>query len=260
MRSAHRPLVMIAAASAIVLVSAAAARHVQDTVPVSQPRGAPADSLLIRLPAPSTDGGSPLTRALAQRRSVRQFESRSLRLADVAQMLWAAQGVTQAMPQPRAGWRPEWGEWRGGLRTAPSAGALYPLELYLVARSVDGLGAGVYRYIPVEHALRRAGNATTEQLAIAALGQRQIADAPAVVVIVAVYQRTTTKYGDRGTRYVHIDAGAAAENLLLQATALGLGSVYVGAFRDDAVRETLALPADQAPLGLLPVGHPTGSG
>jgi SagB-type dehydrogenase family enzyme len=213
------------------------------------------DSTLIRLPAPATDGGAPLTRALAHRRSVRSFAPTHLQLSDVAQLLWAAQGVTRPMPEP-AGWR--WGEWRGGLRTAPSAGALYPLELYLLATAVDGLDGGLYRYVPVNHALVRVGEADASVLAGAALGQRAITAAPAVVIVAAVEARTAIKYGERAPRYVDIEVGAAAENLLLQAQALGLGGVFMGAFRDAAVQETMGLPADHAPLGLVVVGHPAG--
>jgi SagB-type dehydrogenase family enzyme len=209
----------------------------------------------IPLPAPVTAGGEALTRALAQRRSVRAFQDAPLRLADVAQLLWAAQGVTAKTPEP-AGWRSQWGAWRGGLRTAPSAGALYPLELFLVAGRVEGLDPGVYHYVPGEHVLQPVGECGPGELAGAALSQRAVADAAAVLVFTAVYKRTEAKYGERAPRYVHIEVGAAAENVLLQATALGLGSVFVGAFKDDAVSEVLGLPADHAPLGLVPVGRP----
>lgn len=214
------------------------------------------DSALVRLPAPVTDGGAPLTRALAQRRSVRSFAPTHLELSDVAQLLWAAQGVTQPMPEP-AGWR--WGPWSGGLRTAPSAGALYPLELYVLATAVDGLEGGLYRYVPREHALARVGSADGGDLAAAALGQRDIAQAPAVMIFTGVFQRTMVKYGERAPRYVHIEVGAAAENLLLQAASLGLGSVFIGAFHDDEVQKALGLPGNHAPLGLVPVGHPAES-
>lgn len=226
------------------------------TVPEACIGQAGQDSALVRLPAPVTDGGVPLTRALAQRRSVRSFAPTHLELTDVAQLLWAAQGVTQPMAQP-AGWR--WGPWSGGLRTAPSAGALYPLELYLLAAAVDGLESGFYRYVPGDHALVRVGPADRADLAAAALGQRDIAQAPAVVIVTGVFGRTMVKYGERAPRYVHIEVGAAAENLLLQAASLGLGSVFIGAFHDDEVQKALGLPGDHAPLGLVPVGHPAGS-
>ncbi len=220
--------------------------------------GVPRPPGLIPLPPPTTTGGVSLTAALAGRRSVRDFGATPLRLADVAQLLWAAQGVTRREPTPPPSWQPQWGEWRGGRRTAPSAGALYPLELYLLATAVEGLEVGLYRYVPQEHALARVGAPDRAKLAAAALGQGMLAEAPAVVIVTGVYARTAAKYGERAPRYVHIEAGAAAENLLLQGEALGLGGVFVGAFRDEAVREALGLPADHEPLGLLPIGHPAG--
>jgi SagB-type dehydrogenase family enzyme len=207
---------------------------------------------MIRLSAADTEGGMPLTHALASRRSVRAYTAEPVRLADLSQLLWAAQGVTQAMPEP-AGW--QWGPWPGGLRTAPSAGALYPLELYVSARAVDDLEPGLYHYRPREHALERVGDCGPTELAGAALGQRSVVDAAAVVVVAAVHERTAVKYGERATRYVDMEAGAAAENLLLQAAALSLGAVYTGSFDDDAVHGVLRLPEGQAPLALLPIGH-----
>jgi len=214
---------------------------------------------MIRLSAADTQGGMPLTRALATRRSVRAYTTEPVRLDDLSQLLWAAQGVTQEAPEP-AGW--QWGPWQGGLRTAPSAGALYPLELYVSARAVDRLEPGLYHYRPREHALVRVGDCGPAELAGAALGQRSVAEAAVVVVVAAVHERTGVKYGERATRYVAMEAGAAAENLLLQAAALSLGAVYTGAFDDDAVHTVLRLPEGQAPLALLPVGHgaPEGGG
>jgi len=215
---------------------------------------------MIRLPAPSTEGGTPLVQAISARRSVRAYDGKPIPLAAVSQLLWAAQGVTQPAPKAPATWNPKWGEWRGGLRAAPSAGALFPLEVYVLATSVDGLDRGLYRYIPAEHALVRAGSAeaNAKDLAQAALMQQDIAQAPVAVVITGVYERTAVKYGDRAQRYVHIEVGAAAENLMLQADALGFGTVYIGAFNDAAVSKTLGLPADHAPLAIIPIGHPAG--
>jgi len=216
--------------------------------------GAAQESRMISLPAPDTVGGAPLARTLVERRSVRAFAETPITPQEVGQLLWAAQGVTQKESEP-AGWRSEWGPWQGGLRTAPSAGALYPLEIYLVAARVDGLEPGLYHYIPGKHALQPVGSCTLGELAGAALDQRSVAEAPAVVVLTGVFERTAAKYGDRAPRYVHIEAGAAGENLLLQAAGLGLGGVFTGAFRDDAVAEVLGLPEGHAPLGLIPVGR-----
>jgi SagB-type dehydrogenase family enzyme len=209
---------------------------------------------LIRLPAPSLDGSTSVEQALAQRRSVRQFSDAAPSLEQIGQLLWAAQGITEPAEQPRPGWRAEW-QWMGGLRTAPSAGALYPLELYVVAADVEGLDAGLYHYIPQEHALMRSRSGDLrEPLANAALRQTSITDAPAVFVIAGVFQRTAVKYGERAERYVHIEVGAVAENIYLQAQALDLGAVLMGAFRDDAVHECLGLPDDHEPLAIMPVG------
>jgi SagB-type dehydrogenase family enzyme len=195
----------------------------------------------VALPDPSLDGEVGVEQALAERRSVREFASGPLPLAAVSQLLWAAQGITHPT----------------GLRTAPSAGALYPLEVYLVAGAVSEVVPGVYHYDPQRHrlVLARAGDARAE-LAEAALQQEWLAQAPATVVLAADFERTARKYGERARRYVHMEVGHAAQNLYLQATALGLGTTMVGAFRDGEVARTLGLPEKARPLGLLPVGKP----
>jgi SagB-type dehydrogenase family enzyme len=190
---------------------------------------------LVDLPAPTLDGDVSLERVLALRRSVREFTSEPLDAADLSQLLWAAQGITSA----------------SGKRTAPSAGALYPLETYVVGTD------GWYRYLPDGHRLERlGGDDLRTALAEVALGQAPIGGAAVVVVITAVYARTAQKYGDRAVRYVHLEAGHAAQNLLLEAVALGLGAVPIGAFDDAGVQSVLGLPADHEPLYLLVVGHP----
>ena len=194
----------------------------------------------VELPQPRLAGSVSVEEALLERRSVRQYSDDSLSLEEASQLLWAAQGVTA--------------DWGG--RTAPSAGALYPLELYLAAVRVEGLAAGVYKYVPNGHELVvvRQGNAARE-LADAALDQGSVRDAAAVLVFTAVYERTTVKYSERGIRYVHMEAGHAAQNVLLQSSALGLGCVVVGAFDDDALRDVLNAPAEETPLYLIPVGR-----
>ncbi len=195
-----------------------------------------------RVPLPSVEskGEVSLEEAIQLRRSVREFRRRALRLEDVSQLLWAAQGITD----------------RGGFRTAPSAGALYPLEIYVVAGDVEGLSAGVYRYQPETHELvhMRSGD-LRRPLASAALGQSWVRRAPAVLVIASVYKRTMGKYGQRGRRYAHMEVGHAAQNVYLQAAARGLGTVLVGAFDDTEVQDVLGLPPDHEPLGLMPVGR-----
>jgi len=195
---------------------------------------------LISLPKPDVKGKMPLEKTIRQRRSLREYAPGPLTLDQVSQLLWAAEGVTH----------PE------GLRAAPSAGALYPLEVYLVAGEVEGLEPGVYRYLPRGHDLEPvvAGDRRS-RLSKAALGQDCVRNAPAVIAFTAIYERTTKKYGERGIRYVHMDLGFAAENVYLQAVPLGLGTVMVGAFHDDQVREVLGASEEEHPLALLPVGR-----
>lgn len=194
----------------------------------------------IDLPRPDTAGGMTLERALATRRSVRDYGRRPLELSELSQLLWAGQGITD----------------RSGDRTTPSAGALFPLELIAVAGRVVGLEPGVYRYRPARHDLvRLAEGDRRADLANAALRQSWIADGAAAIVVTAVYARTMGKYGDRGMRYAHIEVGQAVQSLYLQATALNLGTCVVGAFHDDRVRELLGLPPEEEPLAILPVGE-----
>lgn len=195
----------------------------------------------ITLPAAETDPEMSVSEALEERRSIREFSCEGLGLEEVSQLLWAAQGLTN----------------RRGFRTAPSAGALYPLELYVVAGDVEGLSPGVYRYRPGKHDLVLVVSGDLRKpLGSAAIGQDWVQRAPAVLVITGVYERTMTKYGQRGQRYVHMEVGHAAQNVYLQATASGLGTVMVGAFDDKQVQALLGLPADHEPLGLMPVGRP----
>ncbi|MEX1206877.1 MAG: SagB/ThcOx family dehydrogenase [Dongiaceae bacterium] len=199
---------------------------------------------ILRLPEAVEDGRLSVEGALSRRRSVRDFAGGAVTLGEVGQLLWAAQGVTDP----------------AGLRAAPSAGALYPLELRLAAGEVTGLPSGIYRYDAGAHALRQAavGDRRTE-LAAAALGQRWIAEAAAVLVIAAVHARTTGKYGERGRRYVQIEVGHAAQNVCLQAVALGLGATVVGAFDDAEVMRVVGLDGAEEPLALLPIGRAPGS-
>ena len=188
------------------------------------------------LPEPRRSGQLSLEETLLIRRSARTFSDQPLRLSEISQLLWAAQGITN----PR------------GYRTAPSAGALYPLELYCVTE------AGVFHYLPHDHALITVLEGDVrEPLHKAGLSQEAILDAPMVLIFTAVYERTRVKYGaERSPRYVHLEAGHAAQNVLLQAVSLGLGAVPIGAFTDDDVQHLLGLPRDHQPLYLIPVGHP----
>lgn len=191
----------------------------------------------VRLPTVGPAEGGALEQVMARRRSVRDFLPTPLSAAQIGRLLWAAQGSTG----------------RRGLRTAPSAGALYPLHLYVVTQ------AGVYHHQREPHALRRIreGDARKE-LARTALGQQPIAEAPAVFAIAADPKRTEAKYGPRAERYVVLEAGHVAQNILLQATAMQLGAVPIGAFHDRAVSRTLRIPKEQTVLYLIPVGWPRG--
>ncbi len=201
--------------------------------------------VMVKLPPPRLDGAMSVERALLTRRSVRGYRDEPLTLAEAGQLLWAAQGITSSR----------------GLRAAPSAGALYPLEVYLVAGRVDGIAPGIYRYRPAGHILERVVSGDRrEDLCRAAFGQSPPENAPASLVFTAVYGRTTRKYGERGLRYVYMDHGHAAENVYLQAVSLGLGTVLIGAFDDEAVKRFLSLPAGEEPLSIMPVGRLGGQG
>lgn len=194
----------------------------------------------VPLPAPARDGRLSLEQALYRRRSTRRYAETPLDLAQLGTLLWAAQGLTQL----------------DGSRTTPSAGAAYPLEVHLLAGAVQDLWPGHYRYLPRRHQLLElAQGDLREELARAASQQEWLAHAPAVLIVTAVAERTTFTYGERGMRYVEQEVGCAAQNLQLEAVALGLGSAVVGAFDDDEVARLLGLFTWERPHVLLPVGH-----
>jgi SagB-type dehydrogenase family enzyme len=187
------------------------------------------------LPSPWSRGSVPLEQVLASRRSRREFTSRALTEREISQLLWATRGVTAA--------------WGG--RTSPSAGALYPLELYVLTAEVYG------HYLPQGHRLEvLAERDLRREAAAAASSQTAVGEAPLTLVIAAIYARTEKKYGARGRRYVQLEAGHAAQNVLLQAVALGLAAVPIGAFDDRRLVDGLQLSGEHAPLYLIPVGHP----
>ncbi len=229
---------------------------------------------MIKLPEPRQESRTSVEVALRRRRSAREFQRAALTLAEISQLLWATQGITE----------PE------GKRTAPSAGALYPLEVFLVVGKPVGEGerprepkhlgksglagtlalpgsdskaapgalpAGLYRYRPQGHELVCVAEGDKRaKLAAAALDQDWLTDAPVIIVIAAVYERTARKYRQRAERYVHMEVGHAAQNVHLQAVALELGTVVVGAFDDAEVKRVLALADNEQPLCLMPVGKP----
>jgi SagB-type dehydrogenase family enzyme len=198
----------------------------------------PVSTNILQLPAPECKGRMSVEDALAARRSVREFTGQPITDRELSQLLWAAQGMASS----------------DGRRTAPSAGALYPLEVWVAT------AYGFYHYEPHKHRLaQHLERDLRPDIYRSALMQEAILQAPAVFVIAAVYQRIAQKYGEqRALRYVPMEAGHAAQNLLLEAVALGLGGVLIGAFYDRDVEKVLSLPADQKPLYLIPVGHPLG--
>ncbi|MFA5368072.1 MAG: SagB/ThcOx family dehydrogenase [Dehalococcoidia bacterium] len=195
----------------------------------------------IKLPAPKFKSNVSVEEAIFKRRCVRDYKSDALSLELLSQLLWAAQGITAA----------------DFFRAAPSAGASYPLELFVIAGNVKGLDAGIYHYNVKEHSLslHLKGDVREKLGTTAAFNQKCISEVPACISISAVYERTMKTYGKRGERYVHIDTGHAAENIALQAVALGLATVMVGAFEDKKVAEILELSDELKPLYIIPVGY-----
>jgi SagB-type dehydrogenase family enzyme len=207
---------------------------------------------ILELPAPAHDSNFSLEQALSQRKSVREFKNEPLRLSDISQLLWAAQGMTGMDSH----------------RTTPSAGALYPLEAYVVAGNVNGLQPGVYKYLPGDHALLKTADGDRRaDLSRAAAGQQSVKDGAIAIVISGVYERTTEKYKEpirdertgsdylSGIKYVHMEAGHASQNVYLQAASLRLGTVAIGALAEDEVRRILGMPGDERPLYIMPVGR-----
>lgn len=195
----------------------------------------------VYLPPPSQKGSMSLEEAVTRRRSIRDFTPQPISLPQLSQILWATQGITNTS---------------SGDKAVPSAGATYPLEIFVVCGSnVEGIEDGIYHYNPGNHSLtqHQKGDARLE-LARAALDQEFIYEAPVAIVICAVYERTMMRYGNRGERYVHMEVGHAGQNIYLQATALGLATVAVGAFYDEQVRRVLRLDKQYKPLYIMPVG------
>lgn len=196
--------------------------------------------MVIKLPQTRYDSDISIEESMLSRKSIRSYTGEPLTLQEISQLLWAAQGITDFT----------------GRRTVPSAGALYPLELYVVAGNVVDLDPGVYHYGTDKHQLTRVFDGDVRAgLASAALGQGCVRSGAISCVMTAIYERTTVRYGERGTRYVHIEVGHAAQNLCLQAVALDLGAVVVGAFDDEQVAEVLKIPEDEHPLYIIPLGR-----
>ncbi len=189
----------------------------------------------LKLPPPKLKGEMSLEEAIFRRKSCRKFMKKKLSLEQISQIMWAGQGITR----------------ENFYRTVPSAGALYPIELYAVMEE------GVFHYIPMEHSLEliKKGDVRYE-LMKAALYQEYIYEAPLNVIIAAVFERTTRKYGQRGIRYVLFEAGHVSQNIYLQCTSLNLGTVAIGAFYDEDVKNILSMPKNHEPLYIMPIGYP----
>jgi len=193
----------------------------------------------IMLPEPKLESDYSLEKAIFRRRSVRDFSDKEIEIEKISQLLWAAQGITEKS---------------SGKRAAPSAGALYPMEIFIVKND------GAYHYLPQEHQLRKISSGDLRQkLSAACLFQQSVSGADVDIVITAIYERTTVKYGERGIRYVQIEAGHVCQNILLTAVSLELGAVPIGAFEDKAVQLLLGLPSNYIPLYVIPVGYPEDS-
>ncbi|MEW6116142.1 MAG: SagB/ThcOx family dehydrogenase [Nitrospirota bacterium] len=195
---------------------------------------------MVKLPEPRYDDAVSVEQALRVRRSIREYANDPLTLAEISQLLWAAQGITD----PR------------GLRASPSAGALYPLEIYIAIGRATNLPRGIYKYRPQGHEIIKVKDGDRrDALYAAALRQSCVKNAAAVIVFSAVYERTERKYGERGSRYVHMEVGHAAQNIYLQAVSLHLGTVFVGAFEDNEVKKVMGMPYEEQPLGIMPLGR-----
>ena len=218
----------------------------ENTTPLTKTEDVP---LTYLLPSPQTDGQVSVEKTMAERRSQRSFQDKELSAEQLSQILWAAYGITEP--------RTDRAFLRGGFRTAPSAGALYPFEIYAVVGKVKGIEQGVYRYTAQEHKIERTIDQDIRtELRAAALGQAMVEEAPLVIVYSAIFSRMTGKYGERGReRYVCIDLGHSAQNIYLQAGALRLGTCAIGAFVDGRVAQVLQLSEEEEPLYLMPVGY-----
>jgi SagB-type dehydrogenase family enzyme len=204
----------------------------------SQTTGARMIENKISLPKPQFTGKISLEETLHKRRTVRSYTKQAITFGQLGQLLWSCQGVTSS----------------DGKRTAPSAGALYTLEVFAVVGNVKDLKPGIYRYEPDEHALKLVESGDRRFfLENAALSQDQISTAAVDIVITSVYKRLSWKYGDRSVRYAHIEVGHAAQNILLQAQSLGLGVCPIGAFNDENVKKVLKLKEEE-PVYILTVG------
>lgn len=199
----------------------------------------PDNSEIIQLPEPRLSSEVSLEESLNKRRSTRSYSDEPVTLQEISQLLWAAQGITDD----------------SGHRTAPSAVALYPLTIYVVAGNIPGIVNGVYVYDPEKHSIQRIiDRDIRNELSIAAMGQVSVKQGAVSFVVTVDYGIVMSRFGDKGERFGTLEAGHAAQNLCLQATALDLGLVTAGAINDDQVADVLDLPENLTPLYIIPVG------
>jgi SagB-type dehydrogenase family enzyme len=194
---------------------------------------------IIKLPEPKFKSSISIEEAINKRRSIRKFDDSPLEINEISQLLWAAQGINTS----------------DGRRTVPSAGATYPLEIYLASRKINGLDKGLYKYNPQSHSLIpiKYGDIASD-IANSTLQKNIIYSATAIFIITADFERTTSVYGSRGNIYVYFEVGHAAQNLSLQAVGLKIGSVMIGAFDEKELKRLLGLPINETPLYIIPCG------
>jgi len=194
----------------------------------------------IQLPTPEFKSSTSIEEAILKRRSIRDYTKESLSLKEVSQILWSAQGITDEA---------------SGLRSSPSAGATFPLEVYLAVSNVKDLNAGLYKYNPFNNTLKLFAEGDKRfDISNAALKQGSIEKSAAMIILTAVHERTSVRYGNRTERYVNMEIGHAGQNIYLQAVSLGLGTVMIGAFNDDALKKVMDLPDNEFPLAIYPLG------
>ncbi|MCK4852757.1 MAG: SagB/ThcOx family dehydrogenase [Bacteroidales bacterium] len=204
----------------------------------------------VKLPPPRTRGDLSLEETLINRRSRRYFQTSPLTPSEISQILWAAYGLKEPARGKRFSGKAN--------RNCPSAGALFPLEIYLTVGDIVDIPSGFYQFIPDEHALKLIHDKDLrEDLCKAAQQREMVRDAPASLIYIAIESRVIARYGERGVqRYIPMDIGHSAQNVYLQVEALGLGTCAIGAFNDETVKQVLDLPEEQIPMYIMPVGYP----
>ncbi len=232
----------------VILLATTGHRNIGENIEITNNMNQEVNELEIQLPSPRLESNFSIEEVMLKRRSHRNYVKSSISLDDLSQVLWAAYGITKPDKSRDI--------YRGGFRAAPSAGATFPLEVYVIAGKVKGIEPGVYKYISDGHKIIRVINEDVRaDLAKAALSQEMIEDAPASLFFTAIFERTTQRYGDRGReRYVCMEMGHVGQNVYLQVEALGLGTCAIGAFNDAKVAEVMQLPGEEEPLYIMPIG------